>query len=65
MPGQGLVLYREKTRAPWPLHAIFAGALATVVGSAVVAGQLASLLFSAPVLARSKGVFDPPSKKCP
>lgn len=35
MPGEGVVLYRDKTGSPWQLHAIFGAVAAMIVGSAV------------------------------
>lgn len=51
MTGDGAVLYRDKSRAPWPIHVIFGASAAAVLGSAVAVGQAWSLLFSLPVLA--------------
>ncbi|KIG12039.1 hypothetical protein DB30_02094 [Enhygromyxa salina] len=34
MHGEGMVLYRDKSRAPWPLHAVFAAISAVTIGSA-------------------------------
>ena len=38
MAGEGPVLYRHKHRAPWQLHAIFAGGMLAVFGAALAAG---------------------------
>ena len=37
MPGSGTVLYRDKTRSPWQLHAIFGAIAMMVVISTIVA----------------------------
>jgi hypothetical protein len=36
MPGEGMVVYRDKSKAPWPLHAIFA-ALTVASSAAAIA----------------------------
>lgn len=41
MAGEGAVLYRDKSRAPWQLHAIFALSTAAVFGAALAAGGAA------------------------
>ncbi len=51
MTGDGVVLYRDKARAPWPWHAIFGASMLAVLGSAVVVGQAWTLALSLPVLA--------------
>jgi len=51
MAGEGVVLYRDKARAPWPWHAIFGASMAAVLGSAVAVGQAWTLALSLPVLA--------------
>lgn len=51
MAGEGVVLFRDKSRAPWPLHAIFLVAMTTVTVAAVTAGAAFALLFSLPTLA--------------
>lgn len=50
MAGDGTVLFRDKSRAPWPLHAIFGAAGAVVVGAAIASGELAGLV-ALPLLA--------------
>lgn len=35
MRGEGMVLYRDKSRAPWPLHAIFGGATLLTAATAL------------------------------
>lgn len=50
MTGDGAVLCRDKSRAPWPIHAIFGASALTIVGSAFAAGQAWSLLVSLPFL---------------
>lgn len=51
MEDAGVVLFRDKSRAPWPLHAIFLVAMTTVTVAAVTAGAAFALLFSLPTLA--------------
>lgn len=51
MAGEGTVLYRDKLRAPWPLHAIFAAAALAVVGAAAASGELLGLVIGLPALA--------------
>jgi hypothetical protein len=51
MAGEGVVLFRDKSRAPWPVHAIFMVTMATLTVSAVLAGAVFALVFSLPVLA--------------
>lgn len=47
MAGEGTVLYRDKSRAPWPLHAIFGSlALACVVSGFLIPEALVSLVLS-------------------
>ena len=49
MAGDGVVLFRDKSRAPWLLNALFALPAAVVVGAAVATGELVGLL-ALPVL---------------
>ncbi len=51
MAGQGTVLYRDKHRAPWPLHAIMGASALAVIVAAVATGELISLAIGLPVLA--------------
>lgn len=51
MAGEGTVLYRDKSRAPWPLHAMFAASTAIMIGSVVVSGELLALAFALPITA--------------
>lgn len=51
MEGEGVVLFRDKSRAPWPLHAIFLVVMATMTVASVTAGAAFALLFSLPTLA--------------
>lgn len=55
MAGEGTVLYRDKHRAPWQLHAIFAAAMALNVSVALLAGGAAGgaigIAAGAPLLA--------------
>lgn len=51
MEGEGAVLFRDKSRAPWPVHAIFLVAMATATVATVTAGELFALLFALPTLA--------------
>lgn len=51
MAGQGTVLYRDKHRAPWPLHAIMGAAALAVIGSAAATGELIGLAIGLPILA--------------
>jgi hypothetical protein len=51
MPGQGMVLHRDKHRAGWPMHAIFGGSLLAVLGSALASGAWQALPLALPVLA--------------
>lgn len=37
MRGEGMVLYRDKTRSPWQLHAICAASAAVLIGSTIAA----------------------------
>lgn len=41
MPGEGVVLYRDKNRASWHLHAVFALSTMAVFGAALAAGGAA------------------------
>ncbi|MEZ4449908.1 MAG: hypothetical protein R3B09_10555 [Nannocystaceae bacterium] len=50
MAGQGTVLYRDKSRAPWFLHAMFGAAAAIIVAANLVAGQLLALGVTLPIL---------------
>lgn len=50
MPGEGTVLYRDKSRAPWGLHALFAAAALTVVTANVIAGQWLALAIALPII---------------
>ena len=51
MAGEGTVLYRDKRRAPWPLHALLGAAALTVVAGSVVSGELLALAIALPLLA--------------
>ena len=51
MAGEGVVLYRDKRRAPWPLHALLGAAGLAVVAGSVASGQLLGLAIALPVLA--------------
>jgi len=51
MAGEGVVLFRDKSRAPWPVHAIFMVAMATLTVSSVIVGSVFALVFSLPLLA--------------
>jgi hypothetical protein len=50
MAGEGTVLYRDKSRAPWGLHALFGLAALTVITANVLAGQWLVLAFALPVI---------------
>jgi hypothetical protein len=50
MAGQGLVLHRDKRRAPWPIHLIFGFAALAVIGSAGASGTLLGAAIGLPVL---------------
>lgn len=51
MAGAGVVLFRDKSRAPWPVHAIFLVMMATMTVSSVIAGAPFALSFGLPALA--------------
>lgn len=51
MAGEGTVLYRDKSRAPWGLHALFGFATLGIVVANVVAGHWLSLALALPVMA--------------
>ncbi|HLV64310.1 MAG TPA: hypothetical protein VKY73_00795 [Polyangiaceae bacterium] len=51
MAGEGAVLYRDKSRAPWGLHVLFGLATALTVASVVASGELLALAVSLPVMA--------------
>lgn len=52
MHGKGMVLYRDKSRAPWPLHAIFGAISLLTIGSAFTgAGAWVGTLVSLPIIA--------------
>lgn len=51
MAGEGTVLYRDKSRAPWALHALFGVAAAVVIGANAFTGQWLALAFALPVMA--------------
>ena len=51
MAGEGVVLYRDKRRAPWPLHALLGAAGLAVVAGSVASGELLGLAIALPVLA--------------
>lgn len=50
MPGEGLVLYRDKSRAPWQIHALFGGSGALAVVPALAFGQFLAAAFSGSIL---------------
>lgn len=50
MAGEGTVLYRDKSRAPWSLHVLFGLAALAVVGANAVAGQWLALAIALPVI---------------
>ncbi len=51
MAGEGTVLYRDKSRAPWPLHVLIGAAALVVIGAGVLSGELLALAIGLPVLA--------------
>ncbi len=51
MAGEGMVLYRDKRRAPWPLHALLGVSALTVIGASVASGELLALAIALPLLA--------------
>lgn len=51
MPGEGMVVYRDKSRAPWPLHAIFGSLIAATTVGFGLAGAWISMALSLPVFA--------------
>jgi hypothetical protein len=51
MAGEGTVLHRDKSRAPWQIHAIFAVAGLAMVGGVVASGALVGLAIGLPLLA--------------
>lgn len=51
MAGEGVVLYRDKRRAPWPLHALLGAAALAVVAGSVASGSLLALAIALPLLA--------------
>ena len=51
MAGAGVVLYRDKRRAPWPVHALLGVAALTLLTASVVSGELLALAIAMPVLA--------------
>jgi hypothetical protein len=51
MASEGVVLFRDKTRASWPMHAIFLVAMTTVTVTSLAAGTAFGLLFGLPTLA--------------
>lgn len=58
MRGEGLVLYRDKSRAPWPLHAILGVATALMIASAFTApGAWVGTLISLPIIALTWVLF--------
>lgn len=51
MRGEGMVLYRDKTRSPWQLHAIFGAVATMILVSAIVApGGWVAAAIGIPVL---------------
>lgn len=50
MAGEGVVLYRDKSRAPWPLHAIFLTLITASTVAAVASGAAFALAFNLPIL---------------
>jgi hypothetical protein len=50
MPGEGVVLYRDKRRAPWQVQALFGFAGLAVLGSVLASGQLWALAIGLPPL---------------
>jgi hypothetical protein len=52
MRGEGMVLYRDKSRAPWPLHAIFGTAMLLIAATAFAgSGAWVGAAVSMPMLA--------------
>ena len=51
MAGEGVVLYRDKRRAPWPLHASIAAAAVLMIGGGIASGGLLTLAITLPLLA--------------
>lgn len=50
MPGEGTVLYRDKRRAPWQIHALFLFPLLAVIGSTAATGAWFALAIALPPL---------------
>lgn len=51
MRGQGMVLHRDKSRAPWTIHALLGGLTAMAIAGAFVApGAWVSAVITAPIL---------------
>ena len=51
MKGEGVVLYRDKSRAPWPLHAIFGvGTLITIASAFTAPGAWVGVAATVPIL---------------
>jgi hypothetical protein len=50
MPGEGVVLYRDKRRAPWQLQALFAASGLAVMLATIASGQLWALAIGLPPL---------------
>lgn len=50
MPGEGVVLYRDKRRAPWQLQALFAASGLSVLIATIASGQLWALAIGLPPL---------------
>ena len=51
MAGEGVVLFRDKSRAPWPLHALFLGLMAAMTVASVATAAPVGALVGAPLLA--------------
>ncbi len=51
MEGDGAVLLRDKSRAPWPLHAIFLVAMTTMTVATILSGAMFAAVFALPTLA--------------
>lgn len=51
MGGAGVVLYRDRHRAPWRLHAVSVGLAGIVAASALAAGQSLGLVLGLPAVA--------------
>lgn len=51
MPGQGVVLYRDKARAGWPLYAIFGLSTLAMLGSAAASGAWLTVALVLPLVA--------------